>query len=61
MRRLFWIFKRQAPSKGYDVQCVICKKQSEAWDYRRNALIVGFAHIVMEHVAPGLRDGAGWK
>lgn len=56
IRKAFEIKKR--PSGGNDVYCTICKKTSRAWDYRRNALMVGYAHVLHEHTPEWLHKAA---
>jgi hypothetical protein len=52
---------RNKPGGGYDVVCNVCQKVSVAWDYRVNALSVGYVHVVNEHLATGLTTNAGWE
>ncbi len=43
----------------WDVRCQLCRKVSRSWDYRDNALEVGYTHVVTEHYPPMFRN-AGW-
>lgn len=54
-RATFRITPRQTPSPGYDAACLVeaCGWRSLAWDYRRNALRMGYNHAAThEEVAP---------
>lgn len=39
----------------YDVRCNYCNFHSPAWDYRRNAVAVGKAHVLLGHQATFLQ------
>ena len=54
-------FRLAKRSDSYDVICLICDTASKAWDFRSNALAVGYYHVVNEHYAAPLHKNAGWK
>lgn len=56
LRKLFTITRRNG---SYDVHCSLCGKVSKAWDYRRNALAVGWCHVVNEFYRDWLKN-ASW-
>lgn len=39
----------------WDVRCLLCNKVARSWDYRDNALGVGYTHVVTEHYPPMFR------
>ena len=59
IRQWFQIVKRE-DGCGYDVICEYCNKVSSAWDYKRNAVAVGYTHVATTHMAP-LYKNAGFR
>lgn len=57
LREWFEVLPRNAV---YDVRCLYCKKISRGWDYRKNAMGIGYTHVAMNHMAP-MYHNAGFE